>query len=139
MNLVPLDIVTPDRKVYEGMVNLVIVKTGGGEIGIMPGHSPLMATVKPCVVKVNTAEDVQYFCATGGFIEVTPQKITILADASENGRDIDIDRAREALDRAEKRLADSSGESEHERAEQALTRARIRLRVAELSRDAVKA
>jgi F-type H+-transporting ATPase subunit epsilon len=90
MNLVPLDIVTPDRKVFEGPVHLVVAKTGGGEIGIMPGHSPIMGTVKPCVVKVKTQDNTLYFAVAGGFLEVTPVKITLLADAAELGSEIDL-------------------------------------------------
>lgn len=130
MNLVPLEIVTPDRMVYEGQMHMLIAKTESGDIGILPGHSPLMGTLKPSVVKVINEEGTFYLAVAGGFLEVQPSRVTLLADAAELGSEIDAKRAEEAVARAEQRLQDATGGAEHERARKALLRAQVRLAAA---------
>jgi len=132
MNLVPLEIVTPDRTVYTGTLYQLIAKTGTGEIGILPGHSPVMGTLKPGVLKLTNNEGTFFFALTGGFLEVKPSSVTVLADAAENGEDIDVDRAELARVRAEKYL--SENEADHERARRALVRAQVRLQAASAAR-----
>lgn len=135
MNLVPLDIVTPEGRVYQGPIYMLTARTGGGEIGILPGHSPLVATVLPCVVKVQTADETFYFAVSGGFLEVLPDRVSLLADTAEQGAEVDRERARAALQRAEERLAQNPADADAERLEKAVERARIRLQAAELQQQ----
>ncbi len=134
MNLVPLDLVTPDRTVYEGPMHLLVARIGDGEIGIMPGHSPLVSPVKPGVVKVTNEEGSMYFAVSGGFIDVLTDHVTVLADTAERGDEVDIERAKSALEKAERRLSESQLESsEREELQRAATRAKNRLQAAQLS------
>lgn len=132
MSTVPLEIVTPDRLVYAQEANFIVVKGGYGELGILPRHTPLATTVKPCVVKVRTPEGEVFIPVSGGFLEVLPERVTILADTAELPEDIDMDRARKAKERAEQRLAARTDEN-IERTEMALQRANLRLEALELS------
>ncbi|CAM3774671.1 F0F1 ATP synthase subunit epsilon [Alicyclobacillus pomorum] len=135
MSSVLLEVVTPERLVVSEQVNFITVLTGGGELGILPRHAPLAATVKPCIVKVKTDAGEDFINVNGGFLEVLPEKVTILADAAELASMIDVDRARAAKERAEKRLAQKEG-VDIARAEAALQRALRRLEVVELSNKA---
>ncbi len=100
------EIVSQDRLVYEGDADIVIVPGSLGEMGILAGHAPLLSTLDLGVIRVKSGKDEQVFTVTGGFIEVQPDIVTIMADAAENVEDIDIDRAKEAMDRASNILAD---------------------------------
>ncbi|MDI9258831.1 ATP synthase F1 subunit epsilon [Alicyclobacillus sendaiensis] len=132
MLTVPLEIVTPERIVLSMDVRMVILRGGDGEIGILPRHMPLATAVKPCLVRIRLADDRQDVVpVSGGFVEVLPEKITILADTAELPEEIDVDRALRAKDRAEKRLQAAADEEEAERARQALTRAELRLQAVE--------
>jgi F-type H+-transporting ATPase subunit epsilon len=132
MSTVLLEVVTPERLVVSQQVSMITIQTGGGELGILPRHAPLAATVKPCVVKVKMEGGTDYINVTGGFLEVLPDKVTILADAAELAPMIDVERAQRAKERAEKRLAEREG-WDVARAEAALKRALNRLEVVELS------
>ncbi|GMA50936.1 ATP synthase epsilon chain [Alicyclobacillus contaminans] len=132
MSSVLLEVVTPERLVVSEQVNFITVLTGGGELGILPHHAPLAATVKPCIVKVRTDAGEDYINVNGGFLEIQPDKVTILADAAELASMIDVARAQAAKERAERRLAQREG-VDVLRAELALQRALRRLEVVELS------
>lgn len=134
MSTTQLEVVTPDRLLVSHPVNMVSIVTGGGELGILPRHAPLAATVKPGLVRVKLPEGTDYLVVTGGFLEVRPDRVTILAEAAEIGSRIDVDRAEAAKRRAEQRLADKKAELNLRRAEFALQRAILRLEAAELSR-----
>jgi F-type H+-transporting ATPase subunit epsilon len=133
MRNVPLEIVTPDRKVFSGEVSMVIVRGGDGDVGIMAGHIPLVTTVKTSAVRIFTDDNRQEkrVAVSGGFLEVKPDGITILAEAAELPEEIDVERAMRAKERAERRLAEAGREDiDTLRAELALQRALNRLQVA---------
>jgi F-type H+-transporting ATPase subunit epsilon len=131
MSTLRLEIVTPERKVYEEDVNMVVVKGVAGELGILPNHIPLVTPLKIAPVKAKRdGKPDDYIAVHGGFMEVRKDKVVILAEAAELGQDIDLDRAREAKERAERRLTDKSTELDHKRAEAALQRAMSRISVA---------
>jgi F-type H+-transporting ATPase subunit epsilon len=136
LSTVLVEVVTPERIVLSTQVNQVNIRTGGGELGILPRHAPLAATVKPGVVKVKLPEGDDYIHVTGGFLEILPDRITILADVAEVASQIDADRATQAKERAEKRLSGRPEELDTSRAEAALIRAVTRLEVVELSNRA---
>ncbi|MCL6594402.1 MAG: F0F1 ATP synthase subunit epsilon [Alicyclobacillus sp.] len=133
MSSVLFEVVTPERTVLSEQVNMVFVHTGGGELGILPRHAPLAATVKPGIVRVRLPEGEDYVHVTGGFLEVLPERVTLLANAAEVAHEIDVERAQRAKERAEKRLAQRTDDVDVRRAEAALQRALRRLEAVELS------
>jgi F-type H+-transporting ATPase subunit epsilon len=126
-----LEIVTPERKVYAEEANMLIVKGVEGELGILPNHIPLVTPLKiaPITVKKQGAKDV-LIAVNGGFMEVRKDKVVILAESAELPEQIDVDRAKAAKERAQKRLADAKQANvDFTRAELALQRATNRIDV----------
>ncbi|MCY9666854.1 F0F1 ATP synthase subunit epsilon [Paenibacillus alginolyticus] len=126
-----LEIVTPERKVYAEQVNMVSVKGVGGELGILPNHIPLVTPLKiaPISVKKQGSKD-EIIAVNGGFMEVRKDKVVILAESAELPEQIDIDRAKAAKERAEKRLVETKQDNvDFKRAEAALQRALNRISV----------
>src|SRR5690554_4293211 len=124
MKTVEVNIVTPDGPVYDSEVAMVIAKTVSGEIGVLPGHIPLVAPLAISAVKLKAADGSQKVVAvSGGFMEVRPEKISILAPSAEVVETIDLACAKEAMKRAEERLQRKSDDIDFKRAELALKRA----------------
>lgn len=123
MSTMRLEIVTPERKVFEQDVNMVVVKGVGGELGILPHHIPLVTPLKIAPVKAKVGGSDTYIAVHGGFMEVRKDKVVILAEAAELSVDIDVSRARLAKERAERRLAQKQSDINAKRAELALHRA----------------
>ncbi|NOZ00173.1 MAG: ATP synthase F1 subunit epsilon [Chloroflexi bacterium] len=98
------EIVSQDREVFSGDVDIVVLPGVAGEMGILPNHAPLLTTLNFGVIKVRRGEDEEIFTVAGGVAEVQPDVITILADAAENVEDIDLARAEAARQRAEEML-----------------------------------
>lgn len=128
MSTLKLEIVTPERKVYDQDVNMVVVKGEAGELGIMPNHIPLVTPLRVAPVKVKKAGGEDYIAVHGGFMEVRKDKVVILAEAAELPGEIDVERATKARERAEQRLL-SKEHIDFKRAEIALQRAMTRLDV----------
>lgn len=126
------EIVSQDRTVFEGDVDVVVVPGADGEMGILPNHSPLLSILRLGVIKVRQGTDEQHFTVTGGLLEVQPHIVTILADAAENVDEINLARAEEARERARQRLAEGPppGTEAYLAAEAALRRSTLRLDVA---------
>ncbi len=99
------EIVSQDRMVYEGDVDIVVLPGMDGEMGILPHHAPLLTTLKYGIIKVRVKGDEQVFAVAGGVAEVQPDIVTVLADAAENVQEIDIARAEAARKRAEEALS----------------------------------
>jgi F-type H+-transporting ATPase subunit epsilon len=129
-----LDIVTAEREVFSDEVDEVVAPGVEGQLGILPHHAPLMTTLLPGELLVKKGGEEFYLAISGGFIEVRPDRIIVLADAAERVEEIDIARAEEAKRRAEQRLAEREPGVDTARAEAALRRSLIRLRVAERRR-----
>src|SRR3990170_2448507 len=127
------EIVSQDRTVFEGDVDIVVIPGTDGEMGILPNHAPLLSTIRMGVVKIRQGGEEQDFTITGGLVEVQPKIVTILADAAENIEEIDIARAEEAKRRAEQRLAEGvpANTEAHLAAELALHRSTLRLEMAQ--------
>jgi len=123
-----LDIVTPEKKVFTGDVNFVVVPGELGELGFLPNHAPLMSGLKIGQVRVQQEGKTFKVAVSGGFVEVRGNKVTILADTAEHQELIDRDRAESARERAEKRLAEKQADLDVKRAEMALQRALNRLK-----------
>ena len=131
-----LEIVTPDRALVREEVDEVVVPGSEGELGILPGHTPLLATLKVGELWYRQGQERHYLAIAFGFVEVLPDRVTILAQIAERAQDIDITRAERARQRAEEQLANPSAQSEHdfERARVALMKSLIRLQVASRTR-----
>ena len=119
-----------DRLVFEGDADIVVVPGALGEMGILPGHAPLLSALEMGVIQVKKDQIEQVFTVTGGFIEVQPDIVTIMADAAENVEEIDEDRARQAMERAQKLLDEYSEEDTENylRIQAALRRSSLRLK-----------
>lgn len=124
-----LEIVTPERKIFEKDVDMVVVKGVAGELGILPNHIPLVTPLKIAPVKAKIGNEEHFIAVHGGFMEVRKDKVTILAEIAELPEEIDVDRARRAKERAESRLQKRE-EYDFRRAEIALQKALNRLTVA---------
>lgn len=124
------EIVSQDRLVFEGDADIVVVPGALGEMGILPGHAPLLSALEMGVIQVKKDQIEQVFTVTGGFIEVQPDIVTIMADAAENVEEIDEDRARQAMERAQKLLDEYSEEDTENylRIQAALRRSSLRLK-----------
>ncbi|MEK0313615.1 F0F1 ATP synthase subunit epsilon [Cohnella sp. 56] len=129
MSTLRLEIVTPERTVYEKDVNMVVARGVDGDLGIMPHHIPLVTPLKIAPVKAKIGNNDEYIAVHGGFMEVRKDKVVILAESAELGKDIDVHRAQEAKNRAQDRLNHKQTEIDHARAELALQRAITRIRV----------
>lgn len=125
-----LEIVTPFRQVYSGEVTSIRAPGVEGYFGVLPRHTPFMValTVGELTVAENGVE--KHFATSGGFAEVLPNRVTILAETAEEAAEIDIERAEEARARAERRLAEGRTRWDVDRARAALLRAKNRLQVA---------
>lgn len=99
------EIVSQDRMVYEGDVDIVVLPGTDGEMGVLPHHAPLLTTLKFGLIKVRTKSDEQVFTVAGGVAEIQPDIVTVLADSAENVLEIDIARAETARKRAEEALS----------------------------------
>ncbi|OCA82403.1 F0F1 ATP synthase subunit epsilon [Bacillus sp. FJAT-27225] len=132
MRTMKVSVVTPDGPVYESDVEMVSTKAQSGELGILPGHIPMVAPLDIGAVRLKKDGNTDYVAVTGGFLEVRPDQVTILAQAAEQSNAIDVERALRAKERAEQRLRERQQENvDFKRAELALQRAINRLAVAE--------
>ncbi len=125
-----LDIVTPDRVVLGADVDYVGAMGVNGQFGLLPDHVPMLSALKVGELYYRKGDEVKWVFVSGGFAEISENKVTVLAEAAELASDIDVKRAEEAKDRAEKRLKAPESDTDIARAELALTRAVNRLRVA---------
>ncbi|WP_080872379.1 F0F1 ATP synthase subunit epsilon [Oceanobacillus timonensis] len=130
MSTLEVSVVTPEGPILEDSFDMVVCKADTGEIGILPKHIPLVSPLQISIARLKKADDTVEVAISGGFMEVQPDKVTILAQSAETANHIDVLRAREAKDRAEKRLQDKSDTVDRYRAEHALKRAVNRLEIA---------
>jgi F-type H+-transporting ATPase subunit epsilon len=135
MSSIRLDIVTAERSVYSEDVDIVVAPGVEGQLGILPHHTPLMTMLEPGELRIRKGDEEFSLVISGGFLEVRPDRIIVLADAAERAEEIDLARAEEAKRRAEERLHERRVPGMDEaRAEAALRRALVRLQVAERTR-----
>jgi F-type H+-transporting ATPase subunit epsilon len=126
-----LELVTPARLVMRDAVNEAQIPVLGGYIGVLPGHTPLLAEMGTGELSYHIGNREHFCTAIGGFVETLADRVIVLADAAERAEEIDIARAQAARDRAQKRLANPNDPNvDWKRAEAALERAQVRLQVA---------
>jgi len=104
---IKVDIVTPEKMLYSGDVEMVTLPGTNGQMGILRGHAPLLSTLDIGEIVLHSREGNEYLAVSGGVVEVRPDKVTILADVAEAGTEIDEDRAAAALERARQSLAEN--------------------------------
>lgn len=132
-NTIRLEIVTPDRQVLNEDVDYVGAPGIEGEFGVLNNHIPFLSALGIGSLYFKKEQSRQYVFVSGGFAEVTPTKVTILAEISEKAEDIDISRAKKARERAEQRMQQAKDNIEYARAKAALMRAMYRITTIESS------
>jgi len=126
-----LEVVTPARQVVREAVTETQIPVRGGYIGVMPGHTPLLAEMGVGELSYQVGNRVHHCTAAGGFVEVLADRVIVLADSAERAEDINVARAESSRDRAQKRLATPNDPAvDLKRAQASLTRALVRLQVA---------
>jgi F-type H+-transporting ATPase subunit epsilon len=137
-----LEIVTPDRALLREEVDEVVVPGSQGEFGVLPGHTPLLSTLKVGELWYRQGQERHYLAIAFGFVEVLPNRVTVLAQVGERAQEIDVQRAERAKQRAEQRLAQAQPhltqvDFDIERARIALMKSLLRLQVASRARTRV--
>ncbi len=131
---IKLEVVTPENSVVSEDVQIVMAPGSEGEFGVLPGHTPFLTTIKTGTLRYTDANGKEKFVfVNGGFAETLPDKVTVLAESAERRKNIDLDRANSALNRAQKRIDDkSSDDIDFIRAKAALNRALRRVAIANI-------
>ena len=124
-----LRIITPDRVFYEGTADMIEFNTTEGEIGVLPGHIPMTVIIKPGVLTITEKDEVKEAALHSGFVEILPDRMTILAEVVEWPGEIDLESAEAAKRSAEERITSHTPETDMARAETALMRAIARIQV----------
>ena len=137
-----LEIVTPDRALLREEVDEVVVPGSQGEFGVLPGHTPLLSTLKIGELWYRQGQEKHYVAIAFGFVEVLPDRVTVLAQVGERAQEIDVQRAERAKQRAEQRLSQAQPQLTQidfdiERARVALMKSLLRLQVASRARTRV--
>jgi len=127
-----LEVITPERKVYEEDVDMVVAPASEGYVGILPHHEPLFTTLGPGEFKVKRGGVEEVLAVFGGFMDVRGDRVVVLTDAAEHADEIDASQAQEARERAQQVLAAGpASAADEQRARAELQRALVRLRVSE--------
>lgn len=135
---IKLEIVTPEKEVVNEEAQIVVAPGSLGQFGALTGHTPFLTTLKMGNLRYTDSQGQERLVfISGGFAEVLPDKVTVLAESAERRQEIDIERAKDALERAQKRLADEgkSADIDFERARIAMQRALHRIALAESRRQ----
>jgi F-type H+-transporting ATPase subunit epsilon len=138
MSPVRVDIVTAERVVYSEDVDIVVAPGSVGQLGILPHHAPLMTTLQPGELLIRKGGEEYSMAISGGFLEVRPDRVIVLADSAERADEIDLARAETAKERARQRLSHPTVDVDMALAEGSLQRALTRIRVVEKRRRRVR-
>lgn len=130
MSTFQLDIVSAERHVSSDQVEVLVVPGVEGEMAILPSHSPLLTVLKPGEIRIVKDGEDSFIAVSGGFMEVMPEKVTILADTAERLDEIDIERAEAAVKAAQERIAAAPVDMDLQRALASLRRSQARVKVA---------
>ena len=131
---VPLRVVSVERSLFEGDVDFIVANGADGELGILPRHAALMTILKPGALKITQGSEEQLLFVGGGFLEVLPDRVTVLADVAEHADEISVEKAEEARRRAQEKLAGTLSADEETEFQNALAMAEARLRLARARR-----
>jgi F-type H+-transporting ATPase subunit epsilon len=130
-----LAVVTAEGESFSGEVDMVVAPGGLGEFTVLPSHARMISTLDSGELRFNQNSDSVSMAMTGGFLEVSDNRVTVLADAAERDDAIDLERAEAALARAEARIASSPADMDLERAMASLRRARVRVTLGRRRRE----
>ena len=126
--LMQLQIITPDRLMCDESVKMVEMRTAEGEIGVLPGHIPVTVMMAPGVTHITKADgSVRHIAIHDGFVEIQPDKVSIMAEIAEWPEEVDLDRAKAALSRARERITNPGPDTDIARARRAWARAVARI------------
>ena len=133
MGKLHLEVVTPEKVMVSQEVDIVVAPGTMGEFGVLEGHVPFLSGIEPGELRFASGNQTERFLVTTGFSEVFDNKVSVLVDAAEKVTEIDLERARKAVERARERLAKDRGGEDIDflRAEAALKRAMVRIRISE--------
>lgn len=131
---IELEIVTPERLIFSGAVDEVNVPGAEGYLGILPGHAPLLSELRIGVISYRQGSQESHLFCSWGFAEVLPDRVSVLAEMVEFPDQIDVERAREQRDEAEKRLRSMDEDVDYVQTMDALQQAEVQLELAEKSR-----
>jgi F-type H+-transporting ATPase subunit epsilon len=127
-----LEIVTPERLAYSDTVDSVVVPGSEGELGILPHHAPLVSMLGVGELRIRKGGTEETFAIVGGFLQVRPDKVVVMAETADLASEIDLEKAQEARQQAERALEETGGEPvDLARARAQLQQALLRIRVAE--------
>lgn len=130
-----LEVVTPDHLLLSKEVDYVSAPGSEGDFGVLPGHCHFLTTLRIGELQFRVGEKTEYMSVLWGFVEVTPTKVTVLAEVAEKAEDIDVDRAEAAVRKAEEKLERGGLPSEVEEARVSLEKARLRKKIADRHRQ----
>jgi F-type H+-transporting ATPase subunit epsilon len=131
-----LEVVTPERQLLSQEVDEVIAPGSEGDFGVLPGHCHFLSTLRIGELRYRIGERTNHMAILWGYAEVTPVKVTVMAEIAEKAEDIDVNRAQAAVEKAEQRLKAGGLPSEVKEAEISLEKARLRRKIAERARQA---
>ncbi len=129
-----LEVVTPEKLLLSQEVDEVIAPGSEGEFGVLPGHCHLLSSLRIGELRYKTQESWHYMSILWGYAEVTPAKVTVMAEIAEKAEDIDVGRAQQAVEKAEQRLQAGGLPSEVRDAQISLEKARLRKKIADRAR-----
>jgi F-type H+-transporting ATPase subunit epsilon len=130
-----LEIVTPERQVFSEEVDSVVCPGIEGELGVLPHHAPLLTTLGVGELRIRRGSDEEFFAIAGGFLQVRPDKVVVMAETADMASEIDLEKAQAARQEAERALAEGFEEpADLARARASLQRALLQIRVAERRR-----
>ncbi|HWQ33064.1 MAG TPA: F0F1 ATP synthase subunit epsilon [Blastocatellia bacterium] len=126
---IQLEVITPEKVALHEAVDEVVIPGVGGELGILPDHTPLISQVQTGVLTYRVGSEKRQMHVSGGFVEVLPDRVSVLADVAEKPEEINVERAQRARERAEKRLASTGEDIDLNRAQLKLLRAQTRIQL----------
>ena len=129
-----LEIVTAERVLFEGDVEVVVAPGGEGQLGVLAHHAAVMTTLQPGELRYRVGGEEHHYVVHGGFMDIKGDQVVVLADAAEHVDEIDEARAKEAIQRAQERIAAAGDDVDLERALASLRRGQIRLQITRLRR-----
>lgn len=133
-----LEVVSAEKQMFSGLVEKIQVTGSEGELGIFPGHAPLLSAIKPGMVRiVKEHGNEEYIYLSGGVLELQASTVTVLADTAIRGEDIDADRAMESKHKAAEHINNSHGDIDYAQASAELSKELAKLRVIELTKKAM--
>jgi F-type H+-transporting ATPase subunit epsilon len=130
--MLKLEIVTPEKKIFDDSVDSVTVPTASGDAGILPNHAPLISALKPGILSYSNKGTTGQMVVSGGFVEVSDNAVSVLTDTAETADEIDVDAARTERDAAEKRMREftTAPVEEAEATRERMERANARIQLA---------